>query len=165
MQTGTLHVHRSVGVVRKDPTITPSPVMCSGSPLWLGSPVGASAGAVSADSSSMVVACCAFACLAGSASCSILFAGAGRTPPTVPTVGGVSRPAVPSLVFAPGLRWLSSLLMTDCLLPRPPVAVRREASVPSSPYCRVPITLQACHLHLPTPALEAPLLSPPSGML
>ncbi len=35
---------------------------------WL--PVGASAGAVSADSSSMVVACCAAACLAGSAPCS-----------------------------------------------------------------------------------------------
>ncbi len=66
---GTLHIHRSVGMVRRDPTITSSSVSCSGLPLGLGYPVDTSAGSVSADSSSTVVTCCAATCLAGSASC------------------------------------------------------------------------------------------------
>ncbi|MFN9903544.1 MAG: hypothetical protein ACK55Z_33175, partial [bacterium] len=50
----------------------------------------------------------------------------------------------------PGLPSPSSLLTTGRLLPWPPVAVHWEGSALSSPYCRVPTTLQACQ-HLPTP--------------
>jgi hypothetical protein len=69
VQAGTLHVHWSIGVVRKDPTITPLPVMYSESLLQLDSPIGPSVDLVSTDSSPAGAVGCAAAGFAGAVSC------------------------------------------------------------------------------------------------
>ncbi|MFN9908822.1 MAG: hypothetical protein ACK56F_22300, partial [bacterium] len=77
-------------------------------------------------------------------------AGTERNLLAVLVAEGIPRLAVLHPVSAPGLTSSFFLLMTGHLLPWPTEAVHWESSAPSSPYCRVPITLQACQ-HLPTP--------------
>ncbi len=68
---GTLHTHRSSGVVRRDPTITFFPAGHLESPPGLVSTFGTPEGSISTGSPLVGVACCAAACLSGSASCTI----------------------------------------------------------------------------------------------
>ncbi len=145
MHDGTLHAHRTSDVVRKDPTITFFPGDTWSGRQTLGSTFGTTEGSISAGSPLVGVACCAAACLSGPASRAIFAGGHWMQSARCSSSRKDFSSYVPESSIC--VRAMMTLFFSNIRLCSSSAAwtARRKIPVLPSPYCRVLITLQACH--------------------